>query len=258
MSFSVSEDVVVLDWTNQYPCRVLSCMAPQRELLQDSLLLVNAEEVQTFATDKRRKDHFNGRWLLQYALEVWGGIALDAVEVLRTELREPYLRYIQGVWKNEPLPSFSISHSDDQVFVALCESGYAIGIDAEPVGRTISEGVFDLMSSGDELDVLRQQPSLALQYWTMKEAVQKSAGMGMHLNPRKIKIPIGKKVCKISIDNLKIQLENIEFNDYFVSLAITERSTKPQNAEDDLLEATKIAMQDSEWTVGCATVRKNA
>ncbi len=258
MSFAVSDDVVVLDWSNEYPCRVLSFMAPQRELLQDSLLLVNAEEVQTFATDKRRKDHFNGRWLLQYALEVWGGIALDAVEVLRTELREPYLRYIQGVWKNEPLPSFSISHSDDHVFVALCESGYTIGIDAEPVGRTLSDGVFELMSSGDELDVLRQQPSVAIQYWTMKEAVQKSAGMGMHLNPRKIKIPIEKKKCEILIENLKIQLESSEFKDYVVSLAITERSTKHQTAEDELLEATRVAMQGSTWSVGCATVRKNA
>ena len=59
------------------------------------------------ATEKRLADHNSGRLLLERCLEHWG-IPLDLVEVLRTEHRAPYLSWINGVWRNEPLPGISI------------------------------------------------------------------------------------------------------------------------------------------------------
>jgi len=257
MDAPLSNDILHLTWTTQFPCRVESYMMRQQSILEQDLHLIQADEVRTFATEKRRMDHFNGRWLLENALSKWGLSTLDDIEVLRTDKREPYLRYIQGVWKNQPLPSFSIAHSAHHVFVALCEAGWSIGIDAEPLDRELSSGVYELMSSGDELKFLHAHPERALRYWTLKEAVQKSMGQGMHLNPRKIKVPIEKSITHISIENLKIQLENKVNHGFQMSVALTQRNSQPQTAEDRLLKVTKDAMNTSDWSVGCNTTRNN-
>jgi len=117
--------------------------------------------------------------------------------------------------------------------------------------------VYELMSSGDELKFLHAHPERALRYWTLKEAVQKSMGQGMHLNPRKIKVPIEKSITHISIENLKIQLENKVNHGFQMSVALTQRNSQPQTAEDRLLKVTKDAMNTSDWSVGCNTTRNN-
>ena len=65
-----------------------------------------AEEIPR-ATTKRLAEHNSGRLLLERCLEHWG-IPVDLIEVLRTEERAPYLSWLNGVWKNEPLPDISI------------------------------------------------------------------------------------------------------------------------------------------------------
>ena len=57
------------------------------------------------------------------------------------------------------------------------------------------------MAKGEELKFLFANPNHALELWTSKEAVQKAARLGMNLNPREIKIPIGNKITNISIGN---------------------------------------------------------
>jgi phosphopantetheinyl transferase len=257
MDESLSDGMINLTWSSKFPCRVESYMMRQQSIDELDLHLIQGDEVKTFATEKRRMDHFNGRRLLENALSKWGLQTLDDIEVLRTEKREPYLRFIQGVWKNLPLPSFSIAHSENYVFVALCETGWSIGIDAEPLARVLSPGVYEFMSSGDELTFLHSHPERALMFWTVKEAVQKSMGQGMHLNPRKIKVPIEKNISNISIENSKIQLENTANYGFQISLALAERNNQPHTAEDALLEETKDAMKTSEWSVGCNTMRRN-
>ena len=54
------------------------------------------------ATQKRLNDHNSGRLLLEKCLDKWG-LPLGSIEVLRTEHRAPYLSWISGVWRNEPL-----------------------------------------------------------------------------------------------------------------------------------------------------------
>ena len=81
------------------------------------------------ATQKRLKDHNSGRLLLEKCVENWG-LPLDSIEVLRTEHRAPYLSWISGVWRNEPLPGISIGHCEGWAVCALVEPGYWIGIDA--------------------------------------------------------------------------------------------------------------------------------
>ncbi len=221
--------------------------------------LAQATEVQTFVTEKRRNEHLSGRRLLGQALLAWGVSDLSAVEVQRDDFRAPTVHFIQGVWKRTPLPNISISHSDGMAFVALSPSSQHVGLDAEPVGRTLAENAFDLMASGEELERLREEPVHVFRAWTGKEAVQKCLGMGMHLNPREIEIPIGVSNGEISIENSNIQLQYWTEKGYHLSLATTASGLAEPTPEDLLLEQTRQAMQaQPDWGVGCKTQRKGA
>ena len=123
--------------------------------LQDVGLAI-AEEVSTFKTEKRRKEHLSGRKLLYDALLHWGLNSPDEVEVRRDEYRAPSLAWMHGVWKNQPLPGLSICHSGEHVWVALIEPGWSIGVDVESGDRVISANALDLMAKGDELEMLRE------------------------------------------------------------------------------------------------------
>ncbi len=226
--------------------------------VQDVPLALPAE-VATFATDKRRAEHLSGRWLLGQALKRWGVDDLSVLEVVRDEHRAPSLAYIHGVWKRTPLPNISIAHSEGTVFVALTNERWSVGFDAEPLERTLAENAYDMMAKGEELERLRASPSHVFQAWTGKEAVQKCLGLGMHLNPRHIQIPIGFDSSEISIENSKIQLDYWHELGYHCSLATGPAKAVTPTPEDRLLEATRSAMEaDPDWGVGCKTTRKNA
>lgn len=237
---------------HELPVRALCfrCPVGVREL--EHVTLASVDEVATFVVEKRRNEHLSGRWLLAQALGRWG-IDASQIEVLRTELRAPVLTYLPGLWVNTPLPSISIGHSGGWAYVALIESGWSIGIDAEPADRGIASNAFDMMASGSELVWLQEHPERAIELWTSKEAVQKAMQMGMHLNPRKIEIPIGSNMSIISIENSKIELQNWRFNGARIALAWHNRPVQLRTPEDDLLDATRKAMQEQEWSVGCKT-----
>ena len=199
--------------------------------------LAQPAEVATFATDKRREEHLSGRWLLGQALLRWGVDDLSVLEVVRDEHRAPSLAYIHGVWKRTPLPNISIAHSEGMVFVALVNERLSVGFDAEPLERTLAENAYDMMAKGEELERLRSSPSHVFQAWTGKEAVQKCLGLGMHLNPRHIQIPIGNDTTEISIENSKIQLTNDEPGDVKSNLSREQRL--------DLLNELKSAMKEA-------------
>ncbi len=218
--------------------------------------LANADEVATFATDKRRNEHLSGRWLLGQALTALGERDLSALEVRRSEQRAPSLAFIQGAWRRTPLPSMSIAHSDGWAVVALGPADMCIGIDLEPLERALAHNAFDLIAKGVELEQLRLHPERAMRLWTGKEAVQKAMGMGMHLNPRDIEIPIGRGSSEISIGKSKIQLEYWIDMGYQFSLAYRSKPIPEPTPEEVLLDQTKAAMNaNPEWGVGCNTKR---
>ena len=196
------------------------------------------------ATAKRLADHNSGRLLLEECLIEWS-IPTDSIEVLRTDERAPYLSWLDGIWRNNPLPGISIGHSGDWAVCALIEPGFWVGIDAEPKNRGIQENAFDMMAKGDELDWLKSNPEQAIRIWTAKEAVQKAERMGMNLNPR-----------DIALENF--QVESFIHDDQMVSISWRKAGEDPESAEDDLLHQTRIAMQSGEsWGVGCKTTRNN-
>ena len=235
--------------------RCFRCPVEVRDLGQ--VTLASVDEVATFAVDKRRNEHLSGRWLLAQAVAQWG-LEPSMLEVRRTEHRAPILAYLSGLWMNTPLPSISIGHSEGWAYVAVVESGWSIGIDAESAERGIAPNAFDMMAKGDELKWLTAHPEHAIRLWTSKESVQKAMQLGMHLNPRQIVIPIGESIVDISIGNSKIQLQNWTFCGANISLAWRPESVPLRTAEDDLLDLTRKAMQEQEWGVGCKTSQGRA
>ena len=95
----------------------------------------------------------------------------------------------------------------------------------------------------------------ALWAWTAKEAVQKAARLGMHLNPRDVVVSNQRKKMKYQL-KFDFQLENLPNDAYQITLAWGLDSQPIRTPEDDLLDATRTAMNSGEdWTVGCSTVR---
>lgn len=231
---------------------------PVRNVPLQAAVLADADEVRTFAVAKRREEHLTGRWLLQVVLAAHTSVDDDLLMVVRDEHRAPRLAYIHGVWVRTPLPSISISHSNGRAFVAIGPPGWGLGVDAEPQGRTLASNAFDLMASGDELNELRSRPEAAMRSWVGKEAVQKAMGLGMRLNPRHVRLPIGMSSEKISIEDSKIQLEIWNDDGFLLALAARSQGTVHETPEDRLLAATKSAMDaDPSWGVGCNTTRNS-
>ena len=81
--------------------------------------------------------------------------------------------------------------------------------------------------------------------------------MRMHFNPRDIEIPIGNLDVKIPIGNSKIQLVNWQYGGARIAVAFHQGTLDIATPEDRLLEATRSAMQDGDWGVGCKTTRGN-
>ena len=176
-----------------------------------------------------------------------GGVGYQSIEleIRRNQYRAPSLAYLTGLWKNTPLPSISIGHSQGWAYVALIENGWTVGIDGEPDDRKIAENAFDMMAKGEELDWLKSNPDQAIRIWTAKEAVQKAERRGMNLNPREIILE-------------DYQVKSFIHEDQMVSVSWRNAGDDPASAEDDLLQQTRIAMQSGEsWGVGCNTTRNN-
>lgn len=249
-------EIIPVDW-DVGPRFALYRAVISEHNLQDVGLAI-AEEVSTFKTEKRRKEHLSGRKLLYDALLHWGLNSPDEVEVRRDEYRAPSLAWMHGVWKNQPLPGLSICHSGEHVWVALIEPGWSIGVDVESGDRVISANALDLMAKGDELEMLRENPAQTIISWTSKEAVQKAMGQGMHFNPRDIVIPKGEGENKIPIENLIFQLINLSHMGSRIAISLVKKTRKVRVPEDDLLDATMEAMSSTDWGVGCNTTRNNA
>ena len=258
VTLMVATDIIIPVTFGSDSPRLLCMMMPIEHLELSDVLLANHDEVAKFITEKRHMEHLAGRYLLQLALAKWG-VDSSFIEVRRNEFRAPSIAYLPGTWKRTPLPSISIGHSSGYAFVALVESGWTVGIDAEPEGLVISKEVFDMMAKGEELTYLNNNPNQAVRLWTSKESIQKSARLGMNLNPRNIRIPVGEIKSNLSIGNSIFQLENLTFKGYFISISYCLGEGYDSISEDKLLEQTQLAMSEAEdWSIGCKTTRSNA
>jgi 4'-phosphopantetheinyl transferase EntD len=110
-------------------CFVLRCPVQRHD--PEKVALAHADEVSTFAVQKRCDEHLTGRWLLQEALTQWG-IDTTLVSVERTEHRAPYLAYIAGVWiTHRSLRSASVTAEGGLMLQLLSPDGALVWMQSQ-------------------------------------------------------------------------------------------------------------------------------
>lgn len=118
------------------------------------------------------------------------------VEISRTENGKPYL-------KKTPFPLyFSLSHTDETLFIAL--SNEEIGIDAEPLNRTVNFLPIVRKFSVEEQNIIKTRSDF-LKHWTAKESAVKFLGSTLAKDLKNLHFdgvtmsfqnaPLGAKIC---------------------------------------------------------------
>lgn len=115
-----------------------------------------------------RNGHDVGRQLLAALYRAGTGDDLPHIAV--TALGKPY--FPDGTWH------FSISHTKNHAFCVLSREN--IGLDAEEMGRRVSESLISRYLSPKEQERLGANPQdAALRLWVLKEAEGKRTGKGI-------------------------------------------------------------------------------
>jgi phosphopantetheinyl transferase len=100
-------------------------------------------------------------------------------EILKDELGRPF-------GKTDSQKFFvSIAHTDDFVLCGLCRD-YPIGVDLEPIDRTVPPKLKQRITHPKETDIAGDIPLIRL--WTIKEAYIKLRGQGLRMNMNEVHI----------------------------------------------------------------------
>lgn len=171
------------------------------------------EEWATFKIRKRADEFRSGRKLLRHALRA-AGFPTESLAVVRDRYRAPR---IAGA---APAPAFSISHCggferDGWCVVVVGPPGSRVGVDAEPLASPPAPSALGVMAAGDErLWLAGAGPAARLRAWVVKECVQKTLGLGMHLDPRRI----DSRATAVRFGGLDIALRVLERRELLIAL----------------------------------------
>lgn len=129
-------------------------------------------EYQAIKSSTRRKEFISTRHLIKEISTRIGYLSLD-FSIKKDKLGKPYAmadgRHI----------FLSIAHSNDLVACGISETR-DLGIDLEPLGRKVPEGLENRILHPEEYAGLKSQD--LLQIWTIKEALVKLEGGGLRTN----------------------------------------------------------------------------
>lgn len=144
----------------------------------DSLLrYFNSSEQQELAgisNKKRRCEYVTSRAAIK---QLGRKMGLASLNIFKDELGRPYA-LSEGQHYH-----VSIAHTDSMVFCGI-SGEQEIGIDLEPLNRTVPEKLMERITQPREKNTLSNIPPLRL--WTIKEAVIKLEGQGLRLNMNRI------------------------------------------------------------------------
>lgn len=129
-------------------------------------------ELESFQNEKRKREFASSRLLLKQLAEEWKLPCKEFI-VYKNELGNPFAETASAQFE------VSIAHTDRVVFGGL-SSGKAIGVDAEPLDRNVSDRVRARMMHPVEQQHGLDIPTIRL--WTIKEAYIKLRGQGLRLN----------------------------------------------------------------------------
>lgn len=230
--------------------------------------LVDASEAATFASAKRAEEHVSGRWLLAWMLRrAVPNLDLASIEVVRAEHRAPELSWLQGTYRSDPFPSFSITTSHELALVAISNPESRIGIDTEPLDEPRSPNLLDMMATGEESARLAsafesQGATIMNRVWTAKEAVLKALGRGMSIPPPRIVVlgPDERILSQVEYEQQRIDLRTFEVGvkqRYAVSVAVLNHVPseirQPSAQEQEMLDLIASSKVEGEYDfkVGC-------
>lgn len=126
---------------------------------------------------KRQREFVTSRITLkEMSRKIGGG---QNFEILKDELGQPF-------GKTDSQEIFvSIAHTDNCVFCGLSRD-YPIGVDIEPVDRTVHARLKHRIMHPKETDVANDIPLIRL--WTIKEAYIKLRGQGLRMNMNEVRV----------------------------------------------------------------------
>lgn len=127
-----------------------------------------------------RRDFVAGRRLVRMMLAPMLGCAPDGFDIALDPLGRPFVA--DG-------PSFSISHCDGWVGVALAASD--VGLDLEPGAPSDADTIAQTVMTAGELSAFlslprEQRPGAFARLWVRKEALLKAGGLGFSTDPRSV------------------------------------------------------------------------
>lgn len=127
---------------------------------------------------RRRSEWRNTRNLLS-ELAAAAGYEPGEFRVKKDEFGKPC-----GYYRHRTVP-VSLAHSRDRIACVISEGG-EVGVDLEPAGRRVPEGLRDRMLHPDEAGLLEEVDTIRI--WTLKEALAKLEGRGLRNNMDEMRI----------------------------------------------------------------------
>ncbi len=167
------------DITQKLPFRGQFVLTQICAISDEILLKLNEkekQELQTFKSQKRRKEYVTSRILLKEMAQKMD-IDADALTILKDDLGQPY-----GM-VNARRFNISIAHTDKLVFCGMTQ-GRPIGVDLEPADREVPAKLKPRICHPKENRLFAEIKPIRL--WTVKEAYIKLRGQGLRMNMNEV------------------------------------------------------------------------
>ncbi|MCG3216154.1 MAG: SDR family NAD(P)-dependent oxidoreductase, partial [Candidatus Heimdallarchaeota archaeon] len=185
--------------------------------------------------EKRRIEYLSG---VIATKELYSAIQEDSsisqeIEVRKLSKGQPYI-FDKRKGKKSKL-HLSISHSGDFAISTL--SKRPVGIDIEKI-ETRNESFYKEAFTEKERDVISNDKDLGTIYWTIKEAISKALGEGLHINLKDVEVTFDKKSKNFKVDfsneakeslpfgSNSFKLKNKTSTNYSISLCEIEKRSK--------------------------------
>ncbi|HEX6982205.1 MAG TPA: 4'-phosphopantetheinyl transferase superfamily protein [Balneolaceae bacterium] len=181
---------------NRLPISGQFAVSPILELSDELFNLLNSdeqEELSSFKNHRRKKEFVTARLMLKKMSRKMG-MKEDDFIILKDEWGCPHGKYGAVNYY------VSIAHTQKNVFCGITQNT-AIGVDLEPVNRTVAGKLRERILHPDEIQSFRETDTIRL--WTIKEAVIKLEGRGLRMNMNEVQVQCDKNQFFVEINNDK-------------------------------------------------------
>lgn len=174
MSNKLSEIVDTLPFKGAFSVSEIKPVTTQSiNLLEDG----EKAELSECTNEKRKREFVSSRVCLKHLAKEIG--CKEDIEIKKDDLGQPY--------GSDGGHSYyvSIAHSDHHIFCGIT-STMPIGVDVEPIDRTVPDQLEQRITHPKEKKLLANIPAIRL--WTIKEAYIKLRGQGLRMNMNEVQI----------------------------------------------------------------------